>query len=227
MDISRVSYGVIVDVAGTRLTLLPERAALWESQSTLFVADVHLGKAAAFRAQGAWMPEGANQDDLPALDRAIERTGARRVVILGDLWHAKSGRTAEEEAVFGEWCDRHATREVILVEGNHDRRSGPLPGGCGVIELPEGERLGPFILKHHPEPSPEGYVLAGHLHPGAILTGAGQRLRLPCFWFGSEVGILPAFGSLTGSAAVRPKRGDTVGVVADGRVIPFGPGPGK
>ena len=211
---------MIAEVAGETLTLLPERAVWWEAKKTLFVADVHLGKAAALRNQGAWMPEGANDDDLPALTDLIRTKNPETVVVLGDLWHAKSGRTPDEIARFKDWCDEHKGLTTILVEGNHDRRSGPLPGGCGVIELPEGERMAPFILRHHPEPSPEGYVLAGHLHPGATLTGGGQRLRLPCFWFGAEVGVLPAFGSLTGCAAVRPKRSDTVAVVAGDRVIP-------
>ena len=38
------------------LTLLPERAVWREASRTLFVADVHIGKAAAFRAAGLPRP---------------------------------------------------------------------------------------------------------------------------------------------------------------------------
>ena len=49
------------------------------------------------------------------------------------------------------------------------------------------------------------YVLAGHLHPCVVLGGrAHQRLRLPCFHFGAQVGVLPAFGAFTGMHALRP-----------------------
>jgi metallophosphoesterase superfamily enzyme len=79
---------------------------------------------------------------------------------------------------------------------------------------------GPFALQHHPEEPSRGYALAGHIHPAVQLSGGGrQRLRLPCFWFGRRVGVLPAFGGFTGSALVTPKAGDRVFVVAENEVI--------
>ena len=37
------------------------------------------------------------------------------------------------------------------------------------------------------------------MHPGLVLSGRGaDRLRLPCFHFGPQVGLLPAFGPFTG-----------------------------
>ena len=47
------------------------------------------------------------------------------------------------------------------------------------------------------------------MHPGVVLAGrAGDRLRLPCFHFGPDVGVLPAFGPFTG-LHVLPRRADT------------------
>ena len=43
-------------LAGEAVELLPERALHWIRERTLFVADVHLGKAAAFRAGGVPVP---------------------------------------------------------------------------------------------------------------------------------------------------------------------------
>ena len=48
---------------------------------------------------------------------------------------------------------------------------------------------------------------------------AHDRLRLACFHFGAEVGVLPAFGSFTGMHAVRRKPGDRVFAVAEGGVV--------
>jgi hypothetical protein len=42
---------------------------------------------------------------------------------------------------------------------------------------------------------------------------------LPCFWFGPETGVLPAFGEFTGLAAVDVAAGDRVWVVAGDEVI--------
>ena len=53
--------------------------------------------------------------------------------------------------------------------------------------------LGGLALAHHPQSVPGRYVVAGHLHPAAVVGGrGGDRLRLPCFHFGATVGVLPA-----------------------------------
>ncbi|MFY7902844.1 MAG: hypothetical protein ACOVOU_08040, partial [Rubrivivax sp.] len=62
---------------------------------------------------------------------------------------------------------------------------------------------------------PGRYVLAGHVHPAASLGGRGPgRLRLPCFHFGADVGVLPAFGEFTGSRVLPRAPGDRVFVIA-------------
>jgi metallophosphoesterase superfamily enzyme len=79
---------------------------------------------------------------------------------------------------------------------------------------------GPFALTHHPGAVAGSYVLAGHIHPCATLTGVGrQRERLPCFWFGAEVGVLPSFGEFTGCAPIDVRPGNSVFAVTDDRVI--------
>ena len=56
-----------------------------------------------------------------------------------------------------------------------------------------------MALCHHPNAPADAYVLAGHVHPAAIVGGRSrERLRLPCFHFGPAVGLLPAFGEFTG-----------------------------
>jgi metallophosphoesterase superfamily enzyme len=43
-------------------------------------------------------------------------------------------------------------------------------------------------------------------------------LRLPCFWLGDDVGVLPAFGAFTGMHPIRTDAGDRVFAIADGAV---------
>ena len=81
----------------------------------------------------------------------------------------------------------------------------------------------PFVLRHEPAASGEGYTLAGHLHPAIVLSGpALQRERLPCFWLTPTGAVLPAFGSFTGFASVVPAPEDRIFVVADQDVIRVG-----
>ena len=53
-----------VKVAATTLLCLWQRMLYWPDERTLFVADVHLGKAASFRAAGVPMPTGHSGRDL-------------------------------------------------------------------------------------------------------------------------------------------------------------------
>lgn len=190
----------------------------------MFVADVHLGKAATFRNLGRVpVPSGTTESTLSRLSAALDETGAGKLIVLGDLWHAKAGRDERTLDQVREWRARHEAVEMTLVEGNHDRRSGRLPPELRMAEVPERTAMAPFLLCHYPDPHPEGYVLGGHVHPAARLVGAGkQELRLPCFLFGKRVGILPSFGDFTGSALVRPVAGDGVFVACEGRVIAMG-----
>lgn len=200
-----------LELAGERLVARGDRTLFWPAERTLFVADLHLGKGASFRAGGVPVPSGSTRATLDALSRAAREASAERIVVLGDLWHARAGRTEEHRAAFADW---RRGRDLVLVLGNHDRASGGEPDA-----VPPGGTLGPFALHHFPDPDPNGYTLCGHLHPAVGLSGfGGDALRLPCFWFGEAVGVLPAFGDLTGFAEIRPASGDRIVAVAEGKV---------
>jgi len=203
------------------MVALPEKALYWASESTLFIADVHLGKEASFLAAGVPVPLGPTTETLALLSSVLLKTKPRRLVLLGDLWHAKAGRTIGFTADFVAWRASHGTVEMILVEGNHDLKSGPLPPEANVREVKEPTIMGPFALCHYPNPCPDGYVLSGHVHPSVVLQGRGrQTLQLPCFWFGPRTAVLPAFGEFTGCARVSPVEGDQVLIIGDGRIFP-------
>jgi DNA ligase-associated metallophosphoesterase len=207
-------------VAGERLVLLAERAAWWPAAKTLFVADFHLGKAASFRRAGIPLPTGTTTENLDRLERCVARHGAESVVFLGDFLHSAEGRAERTLARFAGWRECRRAVAITLVRGNHDDRAGDPPAEWGMRCVDPGEALGPFALVHEPAAVRGAYALAGHIHPAVRLSErGGQSVRLPCFWFGRRVGVLPSFGAFTGSAAVRPRAGDQVFVVADDEVI--------
>jgi uncharacterized protein len=209
-----------VDIAGEVLTLLPERAAYWARTRTLLIADPHFGKAATFRASAIPVPRGTTTENLQRLDTMIARVGATRIIFLGDYLHARAGRSPETLRVLADWRLANSRLELVLVRGNHDRRAGdpPVELGLHCLDAPMIEM--PFVFVHHPGVSDAGYVLAGHLHPGAPLSGRGRmRERLPCFWFGRRGGVLPAFGEFTGLADVEPEPGDRVIAVAGAELV--------
>jgi DNA ligase-associated metallophosphoesterase len=208
-------------VAGESLLLLPERAVFWRAGGVLFVADPHFGKAATFRASGIAVPSGTTDDALTRLTSSVQRAIPKQIVFLGDLLHARAGRSRGMFDSLAQWKVRHPEPGLTLVRGNHDKHAGDPPGDLGIECVDSPVRLGPFVLAHHPVASRDGYVLAGHVHPAVRLYGAGrQRLRLPCFVFGAGVGVLPAFGDFTGFADQEPESSSAVYVIAEGAVIP-------
>lgn len=215
-----MSSGLEIVLAGERVSLLPQRALWWPRAHTLLVADPHWGKAAAFRAGSIPVPRGTTLEGLARLDSALALTRAERIVFLGDFLHAREARAPGTLRELADWRERNARLELLLVRGNHDLRAGDPPADLRVHCTDAPVLEPPFAFTHFPRPVAGGYVLAGHLHPGVRLAGRGrQRARLPCFWFGARVGVLPAFGDFTGLADTRPPPGDGLFVVADGEVI--------
>ena len=207
-------------LAGEDVLLLAQRALYWPRERTLFVADVHLGKAASFRAGGVPVPRGATASDLARLTALLARTGARRLVVLGDFLHAAAGRVAALDTAFARWRGSHDAIDVTLVRGNHDTRAGDPPDAWRIRVVAAPHPAAPFLLCHEPCEPPTGYALCGHVHPGVRLGGAGHdTVRLPCFVLGRRRALLPAFGRLTGLAIVPALAGEVKVAIAGARLF--------
>ena len=188
-----------IRLAGEEVVLCGDHAMVWSARKTLLIADAHFGKAAAFRARGMPVPAGTTADNLARLDALIADHGIERVIFLGDLFHARESHAPATLKALREWREENA-----------DLR---------IEEVGEPYTEGPFAFCHHPKPFMNSYVLAGHLHPAYLLSGRRESLRLPCFWLGEQVGVLPAFGDFTGTYRIKPEANDRVYALADGRVI--------
>ncbi len=208
------------EVAGAAVVMLPQRALWLPGYDTVLVADLHWGKAAAFRAAHVPVPAGTTSSDLIRLSAVLETTGARRLVVLGDLLHARSGRHHETMNVIAQWRARHAAVHMLLIRGNHDLQAGDPPSELDFVCTNLPWRAGPFVGVHEPAPHDTAYVLAGHLHPNVTLRGRGRTsTRLPAFAFGPTVGLLPAFSSFTGGGMYEPQPTDDLFVIAENEVL--------
>jgi DNA ligase-associated metallophosphoesterase len=215
----------VTAVGGEVVHLLADRALYWPCEATLFVADVHLGKAAAFRAGGVPLPRGGTQSDLARLGALVAATGAQRLVILGDFLHAAAGRVAALDAAFLAWRATQAALTVTLVRGNHDEAAGDPPPDWRVEVVAEPHLLAPFLACHLPLAPPTGYALCGHLQPGVRLSGVAEvSARVPCFVLGRKRAILPALGSFPGLALRVPAPGERFVAIAGRRLFALPPG---
>eukprot|EP01036_Dinobryon_divergens_P015919 gene15919-21571_t len=57
--------------AGQTVWLLPEHALWWPDGQVLFIADLHLGKAATYRALGQPVPSGTTAENLRRLSQLV------------------------------------------------------------------------------------------------------------------------------------------------------------
>lgn len=205
-----------------RLWLLPQKAIYWPETQTLLAADLHIGKASHFRKNGISVPSAVNQSNLDTLSQIVRQSRAERLIILGDLFHSDFNH---EWNAFRHWRSDHQALDISLVIGNHDILDKTRYHSAR-LHLFKKMRIGPFLLVHDAEqmalPAEESiYLLSGHVHPAIKLTNRGrQRLKLSCFFFGQNHGILPAFGQFTGTHILHPGPEDRIFIVTDRQVMP-------
>ncbi|SMQ58193.1 putative phosphoesterase [Devosia lucknowensis] len=184
---------VLLRFAGHNFEPLPSGALYWRSRETLLVADLHLEKMASFARRGQMLPPYDTAMTLTRLETDLRRTGARRLVALGDSFHRPDSAGLLTPADRMRLDAITETVECLWLSGNHD----PVPHSIGGICLPELELDGLF-LTHEPQKGRTGLV-AGHLHPAARIAMDGRSTRKPCFVHDSRLLILPAYGSSTGA----------------------------
>ena len=209
-----------VEFGGEILQLLPEKAVWWPKRNTLLVADVHCGKDATFRSMGVPVPAGGTNRDLARISALLQQTGADRLVILGDLLHARLGRHPELVDCIIQWRNAHAQTHVVLVCGNHDRSSGPSPRDWNFEVSDEPMHDDGFVFHHVPPEQTERPTLAGHVHPTVFLSDFdGSLVSTPCFVRDGDCLTLPSFGSFTGGYTVQPQEGRRIYIVTPKRVV--------
>lgn len=193
------------------LQLSRHKTAFSPAHKALFVADVHLGKAATFRSLGVPVPAGTTQENLDKLSECIAEFEPLSIYFLGDLLHAKMAHNPELLGKLRAWRDQYADIGMTLIRGNHDSKAGDPPASLNISVVEEPFMLGGFALCHHPQTVQNALVLAGHEHPVVVLNGKGRsRARLPCFYLKRDQLILPSFGAFTGGYQVLPQPGELV-----------------
>lgn len=192
---------------------MPERAAYWPRAKTLIIADLHLGKADAMLGAGLVVSErvvrGVVRDDLGRLGRAVERTGAERVLIVGDLLHAAIGVTPILVEEVAAWKQARRVPWVV-VRGNHDAKIGRVADDWELTVIPEILDEGGLRFVHiPPDQPPEGrYVISGHEHPAVTIGRGGSVIKLAAFQVGAWRMVLPAMSRFTAGGMAHREPGD-------------------
>jgi hypothetical protein len=211
-------------------------------ERALVLADYHAGLETALRRDGVEVRSRA-ADRRERTRRLLVRTGADRVVFLGDLANAIGSPGREEREELENLLSALTARvPVTVVKGNHDGGIEELIDGLGVegvtVADNPGTRIGAVGFAHgHTWPSREvlsaGTVCVAHEHPAVRLEDEVGGRRVERAWLrgrldpapfvdhhgdfavDGDLVVFPAFNELTG--------GTWVNVSGQGFLSPFLP----
>lgn len=191
-------------INGADLQADPSGAAFWPAESTLIVADLHLGKGASLARRGSLLPPYDTVATLIELKRAIERLQPRRVICLGDSFHDRHAAASLPRESRATLLRLAKGRRWIWIAGNHDPDP---PADCGG-ELAEEIVVGGLVFRHEARdprsihPSHAAGEVSGHFHPKASVRLRGRRITRRCFVEDGRRLVMPSFGAYTGGLDV-------------------------
>lgn len=197
------------------------RAAYWPKKELLVISDVHLGKGSHFRKHGIAVPYQILEQNIHNIQTLLDHFQPKELLFLGDLFHSNYNHEWE---YIPQLIQANPKTHFSLLLGNHDILPESHYEKAGLQLYKEVRLIRPFCFSHEPIPkaNSEHYTIAGHVHPGVQLKGAGrQQVVLPCFYFGKNQCVLPAFGSFTGKHKIKPVKGEKIVVVGDGFLKEF------
>ncbi len=216
MPKANVSSVKICQLEGEELHLSPDKAIYWRRKKALLIADLHIGKVSHFRKNNIPIPQGAAEKNFLVLERLILTWKPKVVYFLGDLFHSFYNKEWEQLTFI---LAKYPKTKYVLITGNHDILKEEHYDMAGIKRISQ-LGIGPFMMTHHPEKHEGYYNLCGHIHPGVRLKGEGrQYIKLSCFYFGSKRGILPAFGSFTGTMSIQPEQGDQIFAIFNDQIM--------
>jgi len=182
--------------------------------STLVIADVHIGYEEALNKQGILVPRLQFEDIVKKMDNIFNQLRNKkieRVIVNGDLKH-EFGTISEQEwrntLKFLDLLSKHCN-EIILVKGNHDTILGPIAKkrnvkivdkiSVGKVLIAHGNKV-PDTLKNHDT------IVIGHEHPAVSLKEGPRVEQFKCFLKGNYKGknliVQPSFNTIIGGTDV-------------------------
>ncbi|MBO3803004.1 MAG: metallophosphoesterase [Candidatus Brockarchaeota archaeon] len=164
----------------------------------LVVSDLHLGFEGELRERGIRIPSQTDRI-FGELADMVEKTGASRLVLLGDVKHGVPKVSVEEwrhiPNFLGALSEKVPSLEIV--PGNHDGDLLPLTPRKVKIHPPQGLGIGNSWLVHgHALPPPKARdadcLVTGHVHPAVELTDAfGFKMVYPVWLKCKPSGTLP------------------------------------
>jgi putative SbcD/Mre11-related phosphoesterase len=176
--------------------------------STLVIADVHIGYEEALNKQGILVPRLQFEEivkRIVAIFRQLKGRKLKTIVVNGDLKH-EFGTISEQEwrntlkflDLLSKYC-----KEIVLIKGNHDTILGPIAKkrnvkivdsiSVGKVLVTHGDKI-PNTIKNFDT------VIIGHEHPAVSLKEGPRVEQYKCFLKGRYKGknliVQPSFNPI-------------------------------
>lgn len=174
----------VAEVLGTKILIAGALPALYvREDDALVVADIHLGFEEVMASQGIMLYHMQLRDALRVLREAKSLSGARRLIVNGDIKHAFEKLTRQERKeipMLFSGALEMGFKEIIVVRGNHDNYVAPLVRDHGAVFVEDALELGGGITVTHGHQKVETggeLIIMGHEHPAVQLTFGGYRTK--------------------------------------------------
>lgn len=237
--LARAAKRISLDGGSKRVRPTPvfsERALLIHdgARPTLVVGDLHVGLETELRRAGAHLPS-QTERMRERLLRLVAETGARRIVVIGDLKHTIPVSSFQEARELPRFFAEFPV-PVELVRGNHDVDLEPLPNVAihsmyGLLADGGGADGAAGLFHGHVWPAERVMtartIVTCHNHPMVMLVDdLGHRHKEPC-WVradftpaareryaqlppDAQLIVMPAFNELLGGVAFNAREGERV-----------------
>ena len=128
--------------------------------------------------------------------------------------------------LFLKWRNDIPGISIELIKGNHDILSKKFYEEASIKTTDDQLLVNQFCFTHNIEllcdsrRGRKNYTFSGHIHPGIKLNGIGkQSLYLPCFYFGKDYAVLPAFSQFTGLSRMENSGNDSIFAITGNEII--------
>lgn len=182
--------------------------------STLVIADAHIGYEEALNRQGILVPRLQFEEMLKRMGKIFSRLKNKkieRIIVNGDLKH-EFGTISEQEwrntLKFLDLLAKHCN-EVILIKGNHDAILGPIASKRNV-KVVDYYIVGDMLVAHGDKVPDRNAlksiktIIIGHEHPAVSIKEGPRAEQFKCFLKGKYKGrdliVQPSFNPIAEGA---------------------------
>ncbi len=184
-----------IEIVDTSLFIKP--------QKILIINDLHIGYEAALHNKGFLVPRFQLKEIQEKMEKIIQYTKPKKVLINGDLKH-EFGRILQREwkevlQFLDFLLDR--VQEVIIIQGNHDPIIKPI-AEKRRINVHTHYEIGDILIVHGDElvDTSQKTIIIGHEHPAIKIRDGSKWEKYKCFlkgkWKRKTLIAVPSFNPL-------------------------------